>query len=228
MFRGNSSESLFESLPGIMVFQFSGFRLFGSHPQKRRDGSLISRPFNMNRHLWNLAPAMLDCPHDFCRLSYLSKRMALTLPVHRRSGVNHSNKILRFGLALITTATFALLSACGTQSPTPPAIAVTFTPGFTPPTAMTVSEPCGVAATVTNDSRNQGVTWTASCSNAPCGTFTPTAASASMVPITYTSPAVAPTGGTVTLTATSVTDPAKNATSAAIPIGQNSAGCTAP
>lgn len=135
---------------------------------------------------------------------------------------------LRFVPELIIAAVVALFAACGTQSSTPPAIAVSFTPGFTPPTAMTVNEPCGVAATVTNDSKNQGVKWAASCSNAPCGTFTPTAASASTIPITYTSPATAPTGGTVTLMATSVTDPTKNATSTPIPIGQNSAGCTVP
>jgi hypothetical protein len=136
--------------------------------------------------------------------------------------------IQRFALELIAALAVMLLSACGTQNPTPPAIAVAFTPGYTPPTAMTTSEQCGVAATVTNDSQNQGVKWTASCSNAPCGTFTPTAASASTVPIIYTSPALAPTGGTVTLTATSVTDPTKNASSTPIPIGQNSAGCTPP
>lgn len=146
--------------------------------------------------------------------------------VHRGSEADSPG--LRSLIVLIMIAALALFPACGANSSTPPAITVAFTPGFTPPTAMTVSEPCGVAATVTNDTRNQGVKWTASCSNAPCGTFTPTAASASMVPITYTSPPTAPTGGTVTLIATSVTDPTKNATSAPIPIGQNSAGCTAP
>ena len=130
--------------------------------------------------------------------------------------------------ALILIAALALLSACGAQNSTPPAIAIAFTPGFTPPTAMTVSEECGVAATITNDSKNQGVKWTATCGSASCGTFTPTAASASTEPITYTSPATVPTGGTVTVTATSVTDPTKNATSPPIPIGQNSTGCTAP
>jgi hypothetical protein len=130
--------------------------------------------------------------------------------------------------ALIAIAALAILSACGAQNTPPPAISVTFTPGYTPPTAMTVSEECGVAATVANDSKNQGVTWKATCGSASCGTFTPTAASASAIPITYTSPATIPTGGTVTLTATSVTDPTKNATSPAIPIGQNSAGCTEP
>jgi hypothetical protein len=128
--------------------------------------------------------------------------------------------------ALLTIAAIALLSACGPASYMAPPITVTFTPGFTPPTAMTVSEQCGVAATVTNDSKNQGVTWTASCSTAPCGTFTPTNASASTIPITYTGPATA--GDTVTLTATSVTDPTKKAVSSAITIGQSSAGCTAP
>lgn len=134
----------------------------------------------------------------------------------------------RFGLELIVVIAVALFAGCGTQSSTPPAIVVTFTPGFTPPTAMMTSEACGVAATVTNDSKIQGVKWAATCGSASCGTFTPTAASASGIPITYTSPATAPTGGTVTLIATSVTDPTKNATSAAIPIGTNSSGCTAP
>ena len=130
--------------------------------------------------------------------------------------------------AVIAAAALAFLAACGAQNSMAPAISVAFTPGFTPPTAMTVNEACGVAATVTNDSKNQGVTWKAACGSASCGTFTPVGPSGSMVPITYTSPAAVPTGGTVTLTATSVTDPTKSATSPAIAIGQNSAGCTAP
>jgi len=130
--------------------------------------------------------------------------------------------------ALIAAVALALFSACGATNSTPPAITVTFTPGFTPPSAMTVSEQCGVAATVTNDSKNQGVTWKAACGSASCGTFTPTAASASTDPITYTAPAAIPTGATVTLTATSVTDPTKNATSSPITIGTTSDGCVAP
>jgi hypothetical protein len=93
---------------------------------------------------------------------------------------------------------------------------------------MTVSQQCGVAATVTNDSKNQGVNWTAACGSASCGAFTPTAASASTEPITYTSPAAIPTGNTVTLTATSVTDPTKKAVSTPITIGATSDGCIAP
>jgi hypothetical protein len=97
---------------------------------------------------------------------------------------------------------------------------------FNPP------EQCGVAATVTNDSKNQGVSWTATCDSSgagACGTFTPLIAkSASTVPITYTAPAAAPTGGTVTLTATSITDPTKSISSSPIAIGSTSSGCTAP
>jgi hypothetical protein len=135
---------------------------------------------------------------------------------------------LRQLAGLLAIAALALLSACGASNVTPPAITVAFTPGFTPPTAMTVSEQCGVAATVTNDSRNQGVKWVAACGSASCGTFTPTAASASATPITYTSPAAIPSGSTVTLTATSVTDPTKNVSSAPITIGATSSGCAAP
>jgi hypothetical protein len=130
--------------------------------------------------------------------------------------------------AIIAAVALALFSACGASNSTPPAITVTFTPGFTPPTAMTVSEECGVAATVTNDSKNQGVDWTATCGSASCGTFTPTAASASTDPITYNSPSSIPTGATVTLTATSVTDPTKKAVSTPITIGTTSDGCVAP
>ena len=135
---------------------------------------------------------------------------------------------LRFlGLLFPITVAVAVLSACGNQNSTPPAIAVTFTPGFIPPTAMTPNDPCGVAATVANDSKNQGVKWTVVCTGTGCGdgSFSPTQFSASTEPITYTSPT---TASTVTLTATSVTDPTKFLSTSAIPIGQNSDGCVAP
>lgn len=71
-------------------------------------------------------------------------------------------------------------------------------------------------ATVTNDSANQGVTWTLSstgCSGATCGTVAPTA-SASGVAVTYTAPVSVPVPPGVTLRATSVTDNTKSATAA--------------
>jgi len=138
-----------------------------------------------------------------------------------------SNSQLRWPAVLTLVASLVSFLACGSQS-NPPAIVVTFTSGFTPPSEMTLSEQCGVAATVTNDIKSQGVKWTAACGSADCGAFTPTSKSASAVPITYTSPATAPSGGTVTLTATSVTDPTKSISSSPITIGSASSGCVAP
>jgi hypothetical protein len=69
------------------------------------------------------------------------------------------------------------------------------------------------AATVANDSANQGVTWALSgtgCTGATCGTVTPTA-SASGTAVTYTAPVSVPVPPTVTLTATSVADTTKTA-----------------
>ncbi len=132
-----------------------------------------------------------------------------------------------FALALITITAVTLLSACGPAAYVPPPITVTFTPGFLPPTEMTVSEQCGVAATVTNDPKNQGLNWTATCGSANCG-FYSGGGGGSAIPITYNSPPVVPSGGTVTLTATSVTDPTKSVSSSPITIGSTSSGCIAP
>lgn len=123
---------------------------------------------------------------------------------------------------LIAVGAALLMSACGTQT-SQSFITVSFTPAFMPPTAMKYGEQCGVAATIANDDKNQGVNWSAACSPAPCGTFTP-GTSDSTDPVTYESPA---SGGatSVTLTATSVTDPTKKVTSPAIPLGTSSSGC---
>ena len=76
-------------------------------------------------------------------------------------------------------------------------------------------------ATVLNDSRNLGVTWTLSgtgCAGNACGTLS-SASSASGMPITYTAPATTPNPSTVTLTATSVSD-SSHAASATVTITQ--------
>ncbi len=70
---------------------------------------------------------------------------------------------------------------------------------------LTVTQTISLSATVTNDTQNQGVTWSASgngCTGSTCGTFTPTA-SASGVSVSYQAP---PTAGVYTITATSVAD----------------------
>jgi dienelactone hydrolase len=61
-----------------------------------------------------------------------------------------------------------------------------------------------LTATVTGDPMNKGVTWTVSCSPAPCGTVPPTA-TASGAATTYTAPPTPPASNlVVTITATSV------------------------
>jgi len=70
--------------------------------------------------------------------------------------------------------------------------------------ALTVSQKLtNLTATLTNDTANQGVTWSSSGS----GSFSPTT-SASGIPVTFTAPA---TAGMVTITATSLADGSKTA-----------------
>ena len=177
---------------------------------------------------------MLDFEHENRRMLNSIQRMTAPFRANRlledrpeADSEPTTHRLSQFSTPILVAA-LSFLAACGTQSFTPPAITVTFTPGFTPPTAMTVSEQCGVAATVANDTKNQGVKWTAGCGSASCGTFTPTADSASTIPITYTSPSAIPSGNTVTLTATSITDPTKSVASSPITIGATSSGCTVP
>jgi len=130
-------------------------------------------------------------------------------------------------VAPITVALVFFLAGCGAQSYSPPAIVVTFNQGFPPPTSIMVSDSCGVAANVTNDSKNQGVDWTVTCGSAQCGEFAGTGLSG--MPITYTAPAAIPNGNTVIMTATSVTDPTKFVSSSPIPITQTpSVNCIHP
>ncbi|WP_260736470.1 autotransporter outer membrane beta-barrel domain-containing protein [Tunturiibacter lichenicola] len=111
-----------------------------------------------------------------------------------------------FNLACLTSLA-SLLTACsgGSSSPpTPPAISVAF--ASPAPTTLAASATATLTATVTNDSANAGVTWSATCSTSPCGTFS-SASTASGAPTTYQAPAAA---GTVTVVATSVTDKTKS------------------
>jgi hypothetical protein len=94
---------------------------------------------------------------------------------------------------------------------TPPAIGVAILPATA---SVNVGANANFAATVTNDSRNKGVSWTVSgvgCSGATCGTVAPTT-SASGATVLYTAPIGVPTPPTVTLTATSVADTTKAGT----------------
>ncbi len=116
---------------------------------------------------------------------------------------------IRQALTLLSlTSLAALLTACSSSSntpPTPPAISVAF--AAPAPTTLVASATATLTATVTNDSANAGVTWSVTCSTAPCGTFNP-ATTGSGAPTTYQAPS---TAGTVTVVATSVTDKTKSA-----------------
>jgi hypothetical protein len=74
-----------------------------------------------------------------------------------------------------------------------------------PPATMLTNATASVAAVVTNDTTNAGVTWIVDCVSSPCGTITPSQ-SASGVVATFTAPPVVPSpnpppGLQVTITA---------------------------
>jgi hypothetical protein len=109
-----------------------------------------------------------------------------------------------------TSVTDSTKTANQTVTISVPVIAVTMT--TPPPGSMQTSTNANLAATVTNDAANMGVTW--SCApTGSCGSFSvsPTASGGVTA---YSAPATTPAGGTVTLTATSVSDPTKTANAA--------------
>jgi hypothetical protein len=109
---------------------------------------------------------------------------------------------------LIATAMFVALVACGDPKYQPPAIAVSFSSEFPPPTTLATDATAGIAAIVTNGPMNANVSF--SCVPVGgCGTFSPNPI-ASNVPTQYQAPPVIPQGNTVTVTATSVIDPTKS------------------
>ena len=108
---------------------------------------------------------------------------------------------------IVAVGAIAMLVACGDHKYQPPAIMITFSTSFPPPSALSTSTTAGIAAVVTNDPANGGVNF--SClPMGQCGSFNPNPI-ASNVPTTYQAPPVVPPGNTVTVTATSVTDSSK-------------------
>lgn len=109
-------------------------------------------------------------------------------------------------LSLIALSLAAALVACGNS--TPPPISVAFS--GTPPASLAESATQSFTATVSHDSANAGVAWTATCGSADCGGFS-SASTASGTATTYTAPSKIPTGTSVTVKATSVSDSTKSA-----------------
>src|SRR5438552_792383 len=106
-------------------------------------------------------------------------------------------------LLLVALVAVVVLSGCGggSQQIVPPSVVVTITTA--PPASLPVGGTASVAATVTNDTANAGVTWRCTPSSA-CGSFNPVS-TASGASTTYTAPATAPAGGSAVIIATSVT-----------------------
>ena len=118
---------------------------------------------------------------------------------------------------LLLLVAVVVLSGCGGgyQQTPPPAIVVTITTA--PPASLPVGGTASVAATVTNDTANAGVTWSCTPSST-CGSFSP-GSTASGASTTYTAPATAPAGGAAVILATSVTDHAKSANASVMIVG---------
>jgi hypothetical protein len=116
----------------------------------------------------------------------------------------------------ISSAHSPFPSGVSPPSVTPPSasqavVAVTVTPSSS---NMQPGQTQGFTATVSNDPKNNGVSWSLSnCTTGACGTLSATS-SASGVPVTYTAPSQVPGASPITLTATSVTDIAKSASTA--------------
>lgn len=73
------------------------------------------------------------------------------------------------------------------------------------PASLQINGTASLTATVTNDSKNAGVTWSVACGSSTagaCGALSNTTTTTA----TYTAPAAVPPGVTVTVTATSITD----------------------
>jgi hypothetical protein len=122
-----------------------------------------------------------------------------------------------FSIALFAAACARMPINSGNGSspgdPPPPQTAESITVTISPVSLSIAEAQTGTfSATVNNDSKNQGVTWTisgAGCNGASCGQLSGES-SASGAPITYTAPASLPSPAGVTLTATSVTDTTKS------------------
>src|ERR1700732_3979730 len=121
----------------------------------------------------------------------------------------------RRAAAVLATLVAFLLTGCGggsTSTPAPVQPAPAITVALTPASAtVQTGQSQSFTATISHDTRNNGVTWTLSgkgCSGSTCGAIS----GASGATIMYAAPAAAPTPPTVTLTATSVTDSTKSST----------------
>lgn len=117
--------------------------------------------------------------------------------------------------------TLICLVACGggggSSSPPPPLPAVTV--AVSPSTATAQSGSIiRLAAIVSNDASNSGVSWSVSCSVAQCGSISPTT-TPSGVATSYTTPAAIAANVNITVTATSIADKSEFSSATLISVG---------
>jgi hypothetical protein len=117
--------------------------------------------------------------------------------------------------------TLICLAACsggggGSSSPPPPPPAVTVAVSPSTATARNGSI-IRLAAIVSNDASNSGVSWSVSCSVAQCGSISPTT-TPSGVATSYTPAAIA-ANVNITVTATSIADKSEFSSATLIPVG---------
>jgi hypothetical protein len=103
---------------------------------------------------------------------------------------------------------------------TPPAVAINVSPSAFTLGAAVSGETANLIATVSNDSSNMGVDWTAKCTSplGNCGSLTPSHTSSGQA-VTYLAPPVVPTGGTVSITATSTATETLSQPQTAVAVG---------
>jgi hypothetical protein len=117
----------------------------------------------------------------------------------------------RVGALLTAIVTLTGLAACGGGGGSTTPISVAFSSPL--PGSLSNSDTASLTAIVSNDPSFGGVTWSASCSAADCGSFNP-GSSPTNTPTIYTPPASLPNPASVTITATSVADRTKSASGA--------------
>ncbi|MGD0825410.1 MAG: hypothetical protein ABR908_12550 [Terriglobales bacterium] len=123
--------------------------------------------------------------------------------------ISHQSIFWRLFKATVAVVLLAALMSCGDSKYQAPAIVVTFDlKNYPLPTSLDTGAYTAVAAIVTNDPKNRGVTFscTPSTPMGACGTFTPSNAG-SDVPVCYLAPDQIPSENPVTITAASATDP---------------------
>jgi hypothetical protein len=124
--------------------------------------------------------------------------------------VKPTKALWQFVWWLLTIAALVGLLSCGVSHGPGPAIMVQFDQNYSPPSSLDTGEYAGIAAVVTNDNLNKGITFncTPNTPKGACGTFS-SASAGSGVPVCYLAPAQVPAQNPVTVTAASVTDPTK-------------------